>query len=695
MPIRRLPALLLMLFIHPGAASAQASGQVSGIVNNSGNVLAHITVTLTNVQSGETQVQLTDAFGRYQFSSIPDGSYQVAFADQNFITFVDEDPLPDEGTIYLDAMLAQPITLQENQNLDLGFFSLARVDSSDNRQSNATVSDCTSFGEEQTPLTLAYALHNARDIAIDCAGTIAVPELTITQDVKITASTDVAFEAAGFNRIFRVLPGVTLQVNGIDLTNGDFTDGIALQNMGSTTIENAEITGHRGNSATIQNRGTLILRNTRQYRNSVLFDSVLTNTGVISGSDVTIESHVSTGGPVITNRGLMELRRCQISGLGTNNVWSVNNGQDSTLKLFDCTLTQSSSPFSNQGTLEIFDSSINNNPGDQGVIESSGVLKLGGTGVTNNNVSGAIIDNEGLAEIINSTISGNSAGFSGIDEDYAGVISNRGLMRVTTSTIANNTRPLLGDRQIGNSGELTLSNTIVSTVESGSDCGGVTPVQSLGYNLHTDGTCGNPQQTDISFGNPGLLALADNGGLSNTHALQAGSDAVDAGNCGNGATAKDQRGVARPQGNACDIGAYELIAAAAPEPDTINQPVDGEPTTGDESTQDGSQPNTDDNQSLTPDNQAAPNTDLPDTAETENPTSSDTENSDTVNNSTDESGSESDTSATISNVPAGGSGGGAVSNSLFFLLSFLLLPFTRSVFVFQIRTQLLTLVRSR
>lgn len=134
MPIPRLPALLLLLFIHSGANSAQ----VSGIVKNASNVLAHITVTLTNVQSGETQVQLTDAFGRYQFSSIPDGSYQVSFADQNFITFVDEDPMPDEGTIYLDAMLSRPITVQGNQNLDLSFFSLARVDSSDNRQSNAT-----------------------------------------------------------------------------------------------------------------------------------------------------------------------------------------------------------------------------------------------------------------------------------------------------------------------------------------------------------------------------------------------------------------------------------------------------------------------------------------------------------------------------------------------------------------------------
>ena len=188
--------------------------------------------------------------------------------------------------------------------------------------------------------------------------------------------TEVTFEAAGFNRIFRVLPGVTLQVSGIDITNGDFTDGIALQNMGTTTIENSEITDHTGNSATIQNRGTLMLRNTRQYRNLTLFDSVLTNTGVITGNDVTVESHTATGGPVITNRGRIELRRCQISGLSTNNVWSVNNQPDSTMKLFDCTFTRSSSPFFNQGTLEIFDSSLDDNFGDQSLIENLSLIHI-------------------------------------------------------------------------------------------------------------------------------------------------------------------------------------------------------------------------------------------------------------------------------------------------------------------------------
>ncbi len=53
-----------------------------------------------------------------------------------------------------------------------------------------------------------------------------------------------------------------------------------------------------------------------------------------------------------------------------------------------------------------------------------------------------------------------------------------------------------------------------------------------------------------------LGALADNGGPTLTHALLPGSPALDAGNDA-ACSATDQRGVSRPQGAHCDIGAYE------------------------------------------------------------------------------------------------------------------------------------------
>ena len=63
-----------------------------------------------------------------------------------------------------------------------------------------------------------------------------------------------------------------------------------------------------------------------------------------------------------------------------------------------------------------------------------------------------------------------------------------------------------------------------------------------------------------------LLDLADNGGLTRTHLPHESSPAVDAGNADEPAndanaaacTQKDQRGGARPEGDACEIGAVEL-----------------------------------------------------------------------------------------------------------------------------------------
>jgi len=95
----------------------------------------------------------------------------------------------------------------------------------------------------------------------------------------------------------------------------------------------------------------------------------------------------------------------------------------------------------------------------------------------------------------------------------------------------------------------------------------VTAQTSLGHVLDSDGSCVRGATGDLTNADPGLAALADNGGATPTHALEAGSPAIDAAGdtC---AAALDQREVERPQdgdGNGsvlCDIGAYEAGASA-------------------------------------------------------------------------------------------------------------------------------------
>lgn len=77
---------------------------------------------------------------------------------------------------------------------------------------------------------------------------------------------------------------------------------------------------------------------------------------------------------------------------------------------------------------------------------------------------------------------------------------------------------------------------------------------TISYSVVEGGFVGG---TNIITTDPLLTALADNGGFTQTMAVVTGSSAINAGNNGTCAPT-DQRGVNRPQGSSCDIGAYEF-----------------------------------------------------------------------------------------------------------------------------------------
>ena len=69
-------------------------------------------------------------------------------------------------------------------------------------------------------------------------------------------------------------------------------------------------------------------------------------------------------------------------------------------------------------------------------------------------------------------------------------------------------------------------------------------------------------RTHIYTGDPKLGSLAENGEMTQSHAIATGSSAIDNGTSA-GAPSTDQREVSRPQGNGYDIGAYELIVPSS------------------------------------------------------------------------------------------------------------------------------------
>lgn len=189
---------------------------------------------------------------------------------------------------------------------------------------------------------------------------------------------------------------------------------------------------------------------------------------------------------------------------------------------------------------------IFNQSGDVTVTNSSIVNGQSqyGAGIANAGISS---DTPGLMTVRNCTLSGNHASNTG-----GGILNySNGNLTLGNTTIANGSGPTGGG--LVNQGTLTIRNTISDNV-SGADCINSGTITANVNNFMGDGTC-----SSLYSGDPTLGPLADNGGPTLTHALLTGSPAIDSGDDGS-CPGTDQRGMARPAGNNCDIGAFEFGA---------------------------------------------------------------------------------------------------------------------------------------
>jgi predicted outer membrane repeat protein len=346
--------------------------------------------------------------------------------------------------------------------------------------------------------SLKAALTGGGTVTFACSGTITLTSaITIASHTTLDgAGQTVIISGNGVARVFYVNSGITFDLNNLTVTNGKCVscDGGGLYNKSGT---------------------------------------VNVTNSTFSGNSVT--TYGGDGGGIFNDGGALTVTNSAFSG---NSAGGYGGGISS-----------------KSGTLTVTNSTFSGN---------SAGMHGGGVYNSSNSSTGDICAATPAVTIINSTFSGNTAVTSG-----GGIRNDSGVMAISYSTVTANTG---GVASYNDNFTCTRVGGSIIAGNTGSDVTAGDTIHrffSLGHNLI--GAAGANVDFSQEFNQPGdqtavaapkLGALGHYGGttqtippLSTSPAIDAGDDAVCAASPVNGF---DQRGVARPKGAHCDIGAFEF-----------------------------------------------------------------------------------------------------------------------------------------
>jgi hypothetical protein len=423
------------------------------------------------------------------------------------------------------------------------------------RADTKIVSNTNDSGAGSLRQAIADATDGDTIDASGISGTITLAsELSINKIISIIGPGSGELTLSGNNdvRVVSISTGKTVSISGMTITNGRLESG-------------------EGTGAGILNFGDLIL-----------YDVIVSNNTI----DTTqVDSTQRGGGISSENNSSLTVTNSTISGNSAPFLGGgLSVGQNATLNLDSVTIdnnhvTQNDSAgggiYMSTGVIALLvDITISNNSAYLGGgMRSYSPFLMYNSLIANNFTTGGFgggmyITGTQPYTLINVTVSGNSANSAddAVPLAQGGGINNfASTLDLRNVTITNNTAKGVGGGLTG--ANVQIENSILagntSTLTTSEDCAG--SLNSSGYNLIqvTSGCTINGTTTgNILNQNPLLNPLADNGGPTMTHSLQAASPALDAGR-NDTCPGIDQRWISRPQdGNGdtvkvCDMGAFE------------------------------------------------------------------------------------------------------------------------------------------
>lgn len=439
-------------------------------------------------------------------------------------------------------------------------------------------------------------------------------------------------DAQGASRVFEILAGSNVVLQGVGITGGFSISGGGIENRGVLEVIDGEIFENRatiqgggltnlGGTATIAgttvrdntadiffgglfNNGTMTITDAAITENTAVLAGGINNSGALTLQDSLVSGNTATGafgggisiGPLATmtlivdtaivgnaaplgrgggvdNEGVLTLVGGLIAGNTARDGGGLHVGLDATLDVTGTAIDGNTATrdggglyIVNQGTTTLSGATITNNTAEDGggFYLFLGTLEVEASTIADNTATGdggGFYNVLGTLELLASTVSGNMAGTSG-----GGIFNDEnGTVNVTSGTLTENMAGVAGGGFF-NVGSALLGSTIIAgnhAISFAPDVAG--DFASVGYNLVGNGdestgfgSMGDLVGTTVTPIDPRLGPLQDNGGPTFTHALLAGSPALNAGDPGLAGTT-DQRGVLRPQGGGVDIGAFELV----------------------------------------------------------------------------------------------------------------------------------------
>ena len=428
----------------------------------------------------------------------------------------------NRGIIMVAALLTGPLALAATFNVN---------DVNDVIDANPGDGVCATAGGVCTlraAIDEANALAGNDNINVPAGTYTTTNDLDITGTVSITGagSATTIIDGGGNDRVFDVQVGSSATLSLMTIRNGDATTGGDGDQGGGIRNRNSILTLDR-----------VIVRDNLGREGGGLWSREGAAQVTITDSEFTDNQTTDRdGGGIYLRDGISTLTRLTLDGNSARDGGGIfiHNG---TRTFTDITFSNNN-PTRDGGGIFIRDG---NNTFSRITFDSNSGRDGGGIFVRN-----------GTSTFTNVTVSGNNATREG-----GGIFVRGGTANFINATLSANNASGNGDNIRRRGGNANFRNTIVDNNGNANNCSG--NITAFAGNLAFGAGC-----TGFANGDPLLGPLTNNGGLTETHALAAGSAAIDIGT-DPACPAADQRGTARPQDGdsngsfICDSGAYELI----------------------------------------------------------------------------------------------------------------------------------------